>query len=80
MGLGTAFDAPDSEALHTVGRPRPGVEARIVDEEDQPVPTGSIGELQLRSAAVMDSYWGDPDSTAAALSPDRWLRTGDLAR
>lgn len=80
VGLGTAFDAPDDEALHTVGRPRPGVEVRVVDESEQPLPIGQVGELQLRSDAVMDSYWNDPDATAATLGPGRWLRTGDLAR
>jgi acyl-CoA synthetase (AMP-forming)/AMP-acid ligase II len=80
VGLGTAFGAPDSEALHTVGRPRPGVEVRIADDTDLPVAVGEVGELQLRSGAVMDSYWGDPEGTAAALTGDRWLRTGDLAR
>lgn len=80
VGLATAPDAPDDEALHTVGRPRPGVEVRICDEDDRPLPDGDTGELQLRSGAVMDSYWGDPDATAAALTPQGWLRTGDLAR
>jgi acyl-CoA synthetase (AMP-forming)/AMP-acid ligase II len=79
VGLGTAFDAPDEEALHTVGRPRPGVEVRIA-EGDEPVPDGEVGELQLRSGAVMDSYWHDPTATERALTTDRWLRTGDLAR
>ncbi len=80
VGLGTAFGAPDSEALYTVGRPRPGVEVRIADDDDRPVAVGEVGELQLRSDAVMDGYWSDPDATAAALTADRWLRTGDLAR
>jgi acyl-CoA synthetase (AMP-forming)/AMP-acid ligase II len=80
VGLGTAFGAPDGEALHTVGRPRPGVEVRVADEDDRPAPLGETGELQLRSDAVMDGYWNDPAATAAALTPDRWLRTGDLAR
>ncbi len=79
VGLGTAFDAPDQEALHTVGRPRPGVEVRIADEQDDELPRNEVGELQLRSAAVMDGYLGDPDATAAALTQDGWLRTGDLA-
>ena len=79
VGLGTAFGAPDHEALHTIGTPRPGVEVRIADEHDEPVPTGTVGELQLRSGAVMDSYWNDAAATAAALTDDRWLRTGDLA-
>lgn len=80
VGLGTDPGAPDDEALHTIGRPRPGVEARVVDEQDRPVADGEVGELQLRSPAVMDGYWNDPAATAAALTSDRWLRTGDLAR
>jgi acyl-CoA synthetase (AMP-forming)/AMP-acid ligase II len=75
VGLGTAFGAPDEEALHTIGRPRPGVEARVADPGDD-----GVGELQLRSPAQLDSYWGDPAATAAAVDPDGWLHTGDLAR
>ncbi|UDY37846.1 class I adenylate-forming enzyme family protein [Dermatobacter hominis] len=80
VGLGTAFDAPDDEALHTIGRPRAGIEARVADEDDAPLPDGATGELQIRSPAVMAGYWDDPDATAAALTHDRWLRTGDLAQ
>jgi acyl-CoA synthetase (AMP-forming)/AMP-acid ligase II len=79
VGLATAFDAGDHEALHTVGHPRPGVEISIRDEADQPVADGSIGELCLRSGAVMAGYWRDPDATAATLAGG-WLRSGDLAR
>lgn len=79
VGLGTAFDAPDDEALHTIGRPRAGVEARVADEADRPLPDGTAGELQIRSPAVTAGYWNDPDATAAALTDDGWLRTGDLA-
>ncbi len=79
VGLGTAFDAPDDEALHTIGRPRDGVEARVADEADRALPDGETGELQIRSPAVMAGYWRDPEATARALTDDRWLRTGDLA-
>lgn len=79
IGLGTAFDAPDDEALGTIGRPRDGVEARIADPDDGELPDGEIGELQLRSPAVMAGYWNDPVATAAALTSDGWLRTGDKA-
>jgi len=79
VGLGTAFDAPDDEALHTIGRPRAGVEARVADEDDATVPDGATGELQVRSDAVMVGYWKDAEATAGALTPDGWLRTGDLA-
>lgn len=79
VGLGTAFDAPEDEALNTIGRPRSGVEARVVGDADAEVPDGEVGELQIRSAAVMAGYLHDDAATAAALTPDGWLRTGDLA-
>ncbi|MEZ5166958.1 MAG: AMP-binding protein [Acidimicrobiales bacterium] len=79
IGLGTALDADDEEALHTIGRPRPGVEAEIRDPDGNPVADGSIGELWLRSDCVMSGYWNDPEATATTLV-EGWLRTGDLAR
>jgi acyl-CoA synthetase (AMP-forming)/AMP-acid ligase II len=79
LGTMTTFDAPDEEALRTVGRPRPEVELQIRDPHDGRVlPTGDVGQICLRSAAVMAGYWRDPDATAAALDADGWLRTGDL--
>lgn len=77
VGTGTAFDAPDEEALHTVGRPRPPVELAIHDEDGRPVPAGEIGEVCLRSPCVMAGYWRDPDATATTLR-DGWLHSGDL--
>ena len=77
VGTGTAFDADDEEALHTVGRPRAGIDLAIRDEGGNDLPTGEIGEVCLRSGAVMDRYWRDPEATAATLV-DGWLRTGDL--
>ena len=78
VGLATALDADDDEACHSVGRPRPGVEARISDTSDKRLDPGETGELWLRSPAVMSGYWRDPQSTSDALT-DGWLRTGDLA-
>jgi acyl-CoA synthetase (AMP-forming)/AMP-acid ligase II len=78
IGLGTAFDADDEEALYTVGRPRPGVEIKIVDEADHDVVDGEVGELCLRSPMMLSGYWRDPAATAEALR-DGWLHTGDLA-
>jgi acyl-CoA synthetase (AMP-forming)/AMP-acid ligase II len=63
----------------TVGRLRPGFEARIVDGDGNDVATGVSGEILLRGGSVMLEYLDDPESTAATLSPDGWLRTGDLA-
>lgn len=77
VGTGTAFDAPDAEALHTVGRPRAGMGLAIRDDEGREVPVGTIGEVCLRSDAAMDRYWDDPVATAHALR-DGWLHTGDV--
>ena len=71
---------PDDDAetvATTVGRPRPGVEVRIVDG-DRDVPPGEPGEVLLRGPTVMAGYLDDPEATARALSDDGWLRTGDL--
>jgi acyl-CoA synthetase (AMP-forming)/AMP-acid ligase II len=71
---------PDDDAevvATTVGRARPGFEIRIVDG-DRDLPTGEAGEVVLRGPSVMAGYLDDPTATAASLSSDGWLRTGDL--
>jgi fatty-acyl-CoA synthase len=70
----------DSDALQaeTVGRPMPGVEVRVLDEEGRPLPPGAVGELVVRTESVMAGYWDAPDLTAEALSGDGWYHTGDL--
>ncbi len=79
VGLSTTPGAADEEALYSIGRPRAGVQAEIRDSDLQPVATGDVGELWLRSPAVMAEYWRNPRATEEALR-DGWLRTGDLAR
>ena len=77
MGTATATDDPDDVALHTVGRPRAGIVVEARDPDGHPLPTGKVGELWLRSQAVMAGYWADPEATDATLR-EGWLRTGDL--
>jgi acyl-CoA synthetase (AMP-forming)/AMP-acid ligase II len=79
IATGTAPDDPPEVAAETVGRPVPGVQARIMDEAGAPVPAGSVGRLQLRSPGAMAGYWKDQQATADALVDGRWVRTGDLA-
>lgn len=62
----------------TLGRPIPTVELEIRDPNGARVPDGVEGEVCTRSAFTMLGYWQDDAATSAALTADRWLRTGDL--
>ncbi|HEX4506486.1 MAG TPA: class I adenylate-forming enzyme family protein, partial [Alphaproteobacteria bacterium] len=59
------------------GRMLPGCEARIVDENGQDLPLGSIGEIWSRSPLNMIGYWNQPEANAAVFK-DGWLKTGDI--
>lgn len=79
VGIATASLPEDSleRLTTTVGRATPGVELRIVDPKNRPVPAGEIGEIVVRSPATMRGYWRAPEETAAAIDPDGWVHTGD---
>ncbi len=63
-----------------VGRPLPGVEVRLVDEQGAPIDTeGRSGEIQVRGPGVFAEYWGRPTETREAFDGD-WFRTGDVAQ
>ncbi len=61
----------------TIGKPIPGVEVSIQDEEGRIVAHGTDGEICVRGGNVMRGYWRDPDKTAEAFRGD-WLLTGDM--
>jgi acyl-CoA synthetase (AMP-forming)/AMP-acid ligase II len=64
----------------SVGVPIPSVSLSIRDAAGEPLPDGEEGEIWLRSQFTMLGYWADADATAAAITSDGWLRTGDLGR
>jgi acyl-CoA synthetase (AMP-forming)/AMP-acid ligase II len=78
VGTGTLPDDPPDEAEETVGRARAGIELTIRGTESEVLRDGEIGEVCLRSAAVMAGYYGDPEATAAVMTSDGAVRTGDL--
>jgi long-chain acyl-CoA synthetase len=63
----------------SIGRPLDGTQLRVVDIVGADVAPGETGELLVRGPNVMIGYWRRPAETAAVLSADGWLRTGDLA-
>ena len=71
-------DGPREHLLRSAGRPRPWMELRVADPvSGHELPPGAVGEVWLRGPNVMAGYANRPEETAAALTPDRWLRTGD---
>ncbi|MFB0526381.1 MAG: class I adenylate-forming enzyme family protein, partial [bacterium] len=70
----------DSDAgFGTIGKPIPGKEVKIVDEDGDEVPVGKVGEIVTRGSHVMKGYHNDPEATQERIK-DGWLHTGDLAR
>lgn len=68
------------ERLRSCGRPMPWIELELVDPAtERVVEPGEIGEIRMRSAAIMRGYWRKPDETAKAITPDGWLCSGDAA-
>ena len=68
-------DAP----LSSVGCPPPWIDLRVVDESDDPLPTGEVGEVVLRGWVVMEGYYKAPELTEQAIR-NGWFHTGDLGR
>jgi len=64
----------------TVGRPVWGIEQRIADGDGRALPTGEVGEVQVRGHAIMAGYHNKPEVTAACIDADGWFATGDLGR
>ncbi len=65
--------------LGSVGKPIPGVEVKIFDDQDQELPVGEVGEVCVRGPNVMLGYYRMPDETAKTIRND-WLHTGDMGR
>lgn len=65
-----SINTVEDNKVGTVGQVLPGAEARIAAD----------GEIQYRGGNVFKGYWGKPDKTAETITPDGWLRTGDVGR
>jgi long-chain acyl-CoA synthetase len=71
---------PDRERkAGSIGTPIEGVEMRVVDESDEPVAEGEVGEIVIRGHNIMKGYWRRPEATAEAMRGG-WFHSGDMAR
>jgi long-chain acyl-CoA synthetase len=71
---------PDRERkAGSIGTPLEGVEMQVVDEGDNPVPQGEVGEIVIRGHNIMKGYWQRPDATDEAMRGG-WFHSGDMAR
>lgn len=63
----------------SIGRPNYFVGARVVDDDNQPVAAGVVGELVLKGPSMCSGYFNNPQATADAIDSAGWFHTGDLA-
>ncbi|BAI80122.1 long-chain fatty-acid-CoA ligase [Deferribacter desulfuricans SSM1] len=64
---------------YSVGLPLPDVEVKIVNDDEEELPVGEIGELIVKGPNVMKGYWNLPEATEQAIR-NGWLFTGDMAK
>jgi long-chain acyl-CoA synthetase len=86
-GYGLSETSPVASSNHpgmerkpgSIGTPLEGVEMQVVDEDDNPVAQGEVGEIVIRGHNIMKGYWQRPDATAEAMRGG-WFHSGDMAR
>ena len=78
-GMNTSNPLEGERIAGTVGTPLPGVSARIVDEQDNLIADGEVGQLLIKGDNVFTGYWRLAEKTASEFTSDGYFRTGDLA-
>ncbi|PLS18623.1 long-chain acyl-CoA synthetase [Bacillus sp. M6-12] len=74
----TLYDDDELKITQTLGKPIPGVQLKIVDENRVELPSGQTGEIAIKSFGTMKGYYKMPEQTAQVLDADGWFYTGDL--
>jgi acyl-CoA synthetase (AMP-forming)/AMP-acid ligase II len=74
----TPYDDDEQKITKTLGKPIPGVELKIVDENRLEIPLGETGEIALKSFGIMKGYYKMQEHTADVLDREGWFYTGDL--
>ena len=75
-----SFNQPGQERkAGSIGTAVRGVQMKVVDDDDEDVAQGEVGEIVIKGENVMKGYWGREEDTAEAIK-DGWFHTGDLAK
>ena len=74
----TPFDDDEFRICKTVGKPIPGVELKIVNDQREKLPNGTVGEIAIKGFGIMKGYYKLPEQTAKVLDHEGWFYTGDL--
>jgi malonyl-CoA/methylmalonyl-CoA synthetase len=77
-GMNTSNPCDGERRGGTVGMPLPGVEVRVVDDNDTTLKAGETGHIQVRGPNVMPGYWMLPEKNQEEFTADGFFRTGDL--
>ncbi|MFK7775381.1 MAG: AMP-binding protein [Saprospiraceae bacterium] len=76
--VATTNPIDDTGQIGTIGIPVPSTDMRIANEQDQPLAVGQVGEIHIKGPQIMKGYYNRPEETRKTISPDGWLRTGDI--
>ena len=74
-----AANCENALEIVSAGQPLPGVEVRIVDEQENELPERMEGRLHFRGPSTTSGYYRNPEATKELITPDGWLNSGDLA-
>jgi long-chain acyl-CoA synthetase len=76
--VATANRCDITEFTGSIGMPYPSTEVMILDDDSNPVPLGTAGEIAIRGPQVMAGYWQKPEETAKCMTADGFFKTGDV--
>jgi malonyl-CoA/methylmalonyl-CoA synthetase len=74
------FETEGTRLGGTVGPALPGVQLRVVADDGKAVPTGEIGNIQVKGPSMFQGYWNMPEKTAEEFTTDGFFKTGDVGR
>jgi malonyl-CoA/methylmalonyl-CoA synthetase len=80
IGMGISNPYTGARKAGYIGMALPGVQVRLVNEQQEIVAEGTSGEIQIKGDNVFVAYWQKPEATTQAFTHDGWFKTGDIAQ